>query len=104
MGKYLTTTVGWLRILGFFEGLSLLVLLFIAMPMKYAYNEPSLVKSIGSLHGALFLLFVVATIYVAIDRNWKFGETTWKVLISCIVPFGTFYVDHTILKHIPMVK
>jgi integral membrane protein len=92
------TKIGRLRIVSFLEGISLLLLLFIAMPLKYLANDPSLVKSVGLIHGILFILFVLNTMSAAIEHRWKFFSTTWKVLLSCIIPFGTFYVDKKILR------
>lgn len=97
MIKLFNSNIGRLRILGLFEGISLLILLFIAVPLKYKYNDPSLVKTMGPIHGALFLVFVVNSISVAIQQKWRVGVTV-KVLLSCILPFGTFYIDHYILK------
>ncbi|QEC53809.1 integral membrane protein [Anseongella ginsenosidimutans] len=93
----LKNNIGRLRIIGFLEGISLLVLVFIAVPLKYGWNEASLVKMIGPVHGLLFLLFVFTTLGVGIEKNWS-RPVTWKVLIACMIPFGTFYIDRTILK------
>lgn len=95
------TNVGRLRIIAFLEGLSLLVLVFIAVPLKHFANNPSAVKAMGPIHGALFLLFVFNTLSVGVDQQWKFKKTTWKVLLACIVPFGNFYIDHKILAKKP---
>lgn len=100
MKKYLTTTIGRLRISAFLEGISLLVLIFIAVPLKHFYDNPAMVKSIGPIHGALFLFFVFSTLRVGLEQGWKFSEITWKVLLACFIPFGTFYIDHKILRHI----
>jgi len=100
MKKYLNTSVGRLRLLGLLEGLSLIILVFIAVPVKYMGQNPGLVKAIGPIHGVLFLLFVINAISVSISQQWKFSEVTWKVLISCLIPFGTFYVDRKILSKI----
>ena len=100
MKDLLTTNVGRLRLIGLLEGISLLVLLGVAMPLKYAYADPSLVKAIGPVHGLLFLLFVLNTLQVGVEQRWKFARTTWKVLLACIVPFGTFYIDRKILSHL----
>ncbi len=94
----LRSKIGRLRLLGILEGISLLVLVGIAVPMKYAVGNPSLVKAIGPIHGVLFLLFVFNTLSVGIEYKWRFGTTTWKVLLACIIPFGTFYVDRSILS------
>lgn len=44
---------------------------------------------------------MINTISVGIEYGWKFKETTWKVLLACIIPFGTFYIDYTILRRMP---
>ncbi|MCF0072781.1 DUF3817 domain-containing protein [Dyadobacter sp. CY261] len=97
MFQLLKTPIGRLRILGFLEGISLIVLVFIAVPLKYWGGQPALVKLIGPIHGLLFTLFVLTTLSAGVTYRWKFSETSWKVLIACIVPFGTFYVDRYIL-------
>jgi len=68
--------------------------------MKLLFGEPSWVRSIGPIHGALFLLFVLNTLRVGVEQQWKFKETTWKVLLACFLPFGTFYIDYKILRHL----
>lgn len=98
MKKYFTTTIGRLRILAFLEGISLLVLVLIAVPLKYCFGDPSMVKSIGPVHGALFLLFVFNTLRVGVEQQWRFRETTWKVIAACFIPFGTFYIDYKLLR------
>lgn len=101
MKNYFKTAIGRLRILAFLEGISLLVLVLIAVPLKYYFGDPSWVKSIGPVHGALFLLFVFNALRTGVEQNWKFRETTWKVLAACFIPFGTFYLDYKILRNIP---
>lgn len=93
----LTSSIGRLRLLGLLEGLSLLVLIGIAVPLKYFGHDPSLVRAIGPVHGLLFLLFVLNTLRVGVEYRWRFATTTWKVLLACLVPFGTFYVDRHLL-------
>lgn len=82
------------------EGISLLVLVFIAVPLKYGFDNPSLVKMMGPVHGSLFLLFLFTTLSVGVEQGWKFKEITWKVLLACMIPFGTFYIDHKILRRL----
>lgn len=93
----LKTKVGRFRIIGFVEGLSLILLIFVAMPVKYYFANPVLTKTIGPIHGGLFLLYIVSTFGVAADQNWKFATTTWKVLLASFIPFGNFWVDRKIL-------
>ena len=92
------SSVGRLRLIGFLEGTSLLLLVLVAVPMKYFYNSSSLVQITGPIHGSLFLLYCINTVSVSITYHWKFKEVTWKVLIACLIPFGTYYVDRKILS------
>ncbi|KFC18021.1 DUF3817 domain-containing protein [Epilithonimonas lactis] len=92
------TKIGRLRIIAILEGISLLTLVFIAVPLKYGFDNPAFVKMMGPIHGSLFLLFLFNTLSVGVEQNWKFKETTWKVLLACIIPFGTFYIDKKILS------
>lgn len=96
------TKVGRLRIIGFLEGISLLTLICIAVPLKYYFKDPpNLSASLGPpIHGALFLLFTINAISVGVEENWKFKTTTWKVIVACFIPFGTFYIDKKILSKI----
>ena len=101
MKKIFTTSIGRLRLYAFLEGISLLVLVFIAVPLKYAANNPALVKMLGPVHGALFLLFVLNALREGVEQKWKFKETTWKIIVACFIPFGTFYIDYRILRQLP---
>lgn len=91
-----------MRLVGFLEGISLLLLLFVAMPLKYAFGIPEFSKVMGTVHGALFLLFIFNILSVGVEQQWKFKTTTWKVLLACIIPFGTFYIDQKILSKIDL--
>lgn len=104
MTHFFKTNIGRLRILGLLEGISLLILIFIAVPLKYAFDQPEGTKMMGPIHGALFLLFIFNTLSVGVEQNWSFKNTTWKVLLACIIPFGTFYIDHKILSKIEITK
>jgi integral membrane protein len=102
MLSLLNTNVGRLRLIGYLEGVSLLALLFIAVPLKYYGHAPAMVKAIGPVHGGLFLLYLFNALSVGITQQWPFKSVTWKVLLACMVPFGTFYIDHKILSRIPV--
>jgi integral membrane protein len=96
----LKTKIGRLRIIGFLEGISLLVLIFVAVPLKYYFQNPGLSKALGPIHGAIFLLFLFNTLSVGVEQNWKFKTTTWKIILACFIPFGTFYIDNKILSRL----
>ena len=99
MLPYLTTTIGRLRLLGFLEGVSLLALVFIAMPLKHLFHDPLLVKILGPIHGVLFLLYLFAAVGLGVGLKWRMK--TWVILLlGSLLPFGTFYVDKQILSRI----
>ena len=87
-----------LRVISYLEGISYILLLFIAVPIKYYANDPSLVKLLGMPHGLLFVAFVILSFVNSKKYNWSFIKTI-VVLISSIVPFGTFYVDYKYFKN-----
>lgn len=87
-----------LRIIGLLEGLSLIVLVLVAMPIKYFMNDPSWVQRVGPVHGFLFVLFVIQTLQSAYHYRWNFWKETFLVLLSCLIPFGNFWVDQRIIK------
>ena len=85
------------RVVSFFEGVSYLLLLFIATPIKYFGEDPSYVKILGMPHGILFMLYVVLAIVIQKQMNWD-NKTLGVVLLASIIPFGTFYVDKKYLR------
>jgi integral membrane protein len=81
-----------LRAVAFLEGLSYLVLLFVAMPLKYLAHEPAAVRVAGSLHGALFVWLVLATLQALRTRGKTFAFGL-KVAVASLLPFATFALD-----------
>lgn len=98
MNRFFNSNIGRLRLLAFLEGFSLLVLVFVSVPLKYIYGVTQISSVLGPIHGVLFLLFVLNTLSVGTEYAWKFRQTTWKVLLACVIPFGTFYIDREVLK------
>ncbi|WP_299015411.1 DUF3817 domain-containing protein [uncultured Polaribacter sp.] len=80
------------RIISFLEGVSYLLLLFIAVPIKYLQGDASYVKMLGMPHGLLFMLYIVFAIVIQKQMKWSF-KTLAIVLACSVIPFGTFYVD-----------
>jgi integral membrane protein len=97
MNDLLKSHVGRLRVIAFLEGCSLLVLLFIAMPVKYILGIPEATQAIGLIHGLLFVLFIFATIFISVLQKWNLGRV-FMVMASSVLPFGTFYIDKKILS------
>lgn len=79
------------------EGLSLLILLFVAMPIKYILGDPEYVKHVGMAHGLLFVGYVLFAIMTKFELDWK-PKTLLIVFVASVIPFGTFYVDKKYLS------
>ena len=85
------------RVIAFLEGASLLLLLFFAMPMKYYFQEPIFVKTIGMAHGILFVIYIILAIMAKNELNWSFKKMG-IICLASVLPFGTFYVEKKYLN------
>lgn len=91
------TSLGRLRVIGWWEGVSFLLLLGVAMPLKYFADLPLAVRYVGLAHGILFILYVVAALQAAYECKWPFKRTA-LVLAASLLPAGPFVVDARILR------
>ncbi len=98
--QWIKTSIGRLRVIGFWEGISFLVLLGVAMPLKYAFGQPLAVRVVGMAHGVLFVMYVVAAIHAAVDHRWPWKKTA-LVLLASMLPAGPFIVDAKLLRESP---
>ncbi len=89
--------IAWLRKIGFCEGISTLVLFFIAMPLKYLANISEVVTVVGSIHGVLFTVYAIAIIYVWYHYRWPFFRAV-TAAIAAIVPLGPFVFDASLRR------
>lgn len=85
------------RILAYLEGTSFLVLLLIAMPLKYLYHMPLAVRIVGSAHGALFVAYCLVGAILAHQLKWS-ARTTALAFVSAFLPAGPFIFDRKILE------
>jgi integral membrane protein len=93
------TALRQLRVVALAEGASFLVLLCVAMPLKYLVGLPLAVRVVGMVHGILFMVFVLVLIRVSIARAWPFRRSL-LAFVSSIVPFGTFMFDRSLRREI----
>jgi integral membrane protein len=91
--------VRMLRVVGIAEGISFLVLLFVAMPLKHFFGHPAAVRGFGMLHGALFLVFVPVLLRAAIERGWPI-KTSALVFGAALLPFGFVAIDRILRDEI----
>lgn len=95
--KWYASALGRFRVVAILEGISFLLLLGIAMPLKYAANIPEAVEYAGWMHGLLFISYMFTLLQVKIEHEWTFGKAALAVLAS-ILPFGPFILDKRILQ------
>ncbi len=81
-----------MRLAGYTEGSSFLVLLLIAMPLKYLAAMPVAVRIVGSIHGALFIVYVAMMLSVARNYRWP-ARFMWLGLVAALLPLGPFWFD-----------
>ena len=93
----LKTPVGRLRAVGMIEAISFLVLLGIAMPLKYFADLPEAVRIVGWVHGILFIGFLVALMLARDAMQWNLRWTA-LVLLAALLPFGPFVIDGRLRK------
>ncbi len=89
-----------LRVTGWLEGLSFLVLLFVGMPLKYVWDEPLGVRVAGPAHGVLFVLFVSLVFHVGSGLGWSARKMGLAVL-AAFLPFGPFVFDRHLRAESP---
>jgi len=86
------------KIVALVEGISLLLLFFFAMPMKYIFDMPDFVRVIGMAHGLLFIGYIILAFMFKSEEGWD----NKKFLIVCaasIIPFGTFYIERKYFRN-----
>jgi len=86
-----------LRLIGFLEGISYLLLLGIAMPLKYLADMPQFIYPIGMAHGVLFVLYVLLVLLNWYQLKWKFSKAFFAGIAS-LLPFGTFVADKKLFR------
>ncbi len=84
--------IGKLRLAGIVEAISFLLLLGVAMPLKYVWGQPLGVKFAGWIHGVLFILFCFALNGARTSHDWPLAKSA-KVFAAALLPFGPFVLD-----------
>ena len=90
-------TLNRFRKIAFWEGISWVVLLFIAMPVKYGLGNEIGVKVVGPIHGGLFVAYVIFLILAAMEYHWPLKKSAIGFLAS-LIPFGPFIFDKQLVR------
>lgn len=88
----LRTPIARVRTVGRIEGVSFLLLLGVAMPLKYLAGQPLAVTYVGWAHGLLFVLLAMVTFSAWINKHLRFGQAC-MVGVAALLPFGPFVID-----------
>ena len=88
----LNSSIGRLRAIGIIEGLSYILLLGIAMPLKYVWGMPEYVSAVGMIHGLLFCVFCLALFQATSECEWSLKRAV-GLFVAAVLPFGPFVVD-----------
>jgi integral membrane protein len=94
------TLIAWFRSIAWVEGVSYLVLLLIAMPLKYFADLPIAVRVVGMAHGVLFVAYAVLVALLLARGTFSFLRAAWAMSMS-LVPFGTFVLDRQLARDFP---
>jgi integral membrane protein len=90
---WINSAAGRMRIIAHAEGTSYLLLLGIAVPLKYIWHMPEFVKIMGMIHGVLFIAYCILLVERALRCKWTFLEFCFAGLAS-LIPFGTWWADN----------
>ncbi len=85
------------KIVALLEGISLLGLFLIAMPLKYILKNEAIMFPVGMAHGLLFIVYIIMAIMLKVEENWSFKKLA-IVCLASVIPFGTFYVERKYLR------
>lgn len=88
------------RVLSLIEGLSFLILLFVAMPLKYYWGQPEMVSVVGMAHGVLFMAYVGFALLVAQRQGWS-DRFMLGVVAAGMLPFGCFFLEQRLRREPP---
>ncbi len=89
MMTLLQKPIGRLRVMGWIEGFTLIILLGVAVPLKRLFDQPELVSIIGPIHGATFIAYLTLASSSVFGGGWS-GREVLRVLGASMMPFGTF--------------
>ena len=91
------------RYVAWLEGVSFVLLLFVAMPLKYLAGMPLAVRVVGLAHGVLFIAYVGLATALLARRQWTLARTG-EALGMSILPFGTFVFDRSVKQELATIE
>jgi integral membrane protein len=83
------------RVMAYVTGVLLLVLVLVAMPLKYIWDQPTLVAIVGPAHGFLYMVYLVTAFDLAVRAKWRFVRTV-LVLLAGTLPAASFFAERKV--------
>ncbi len=87
------------RISAWVTGVGLLILVFVAMPLKYLFGQPALVSVVGVTHGFLYMIYIVCTLLLAERCRWKPLDAL-VILVAGTVPLASFFAERRVTARV----
>ena len=87
------------RVAAWVTGIGLLVLVFVAMPLKYFLGEPRPVAVVGMLHGFLYMVYIVCTLILAERCRWRPVEAV-VILLAGTIPIASFVAERPVTRRV----
>ena len=87
------------RVAAWVTGIGLLVLVFIAMPLKYFFDEPRPVALVGMLHGFLYMAYIVCTLILAERCRWRPLDAV-VILLAGTIPIASFVAERQVTRRV----
>jgi len=87
------------RVMAYVVGVFLLLLVLVAMPLKYLADNEGPISIIGPMHGFLYMVYLLASLDLAVKSRWSVKKTLW-VLIAGTLPFVSFVVERKITREV----
>ena len=93
----MSTRFGRYRVMAYLTGVVLLVACFVALPLTYVADEPAFGKVVWTLHGWLYLLYLMAAVHLAMARRWPPVRLV-LVLLAGTIPFLSFVMERKLSR------
>ena len=95
----LATALTRYRVMAYVVGVMLLVLVVVAIPLKYAAGIPEVSAVVSPVHGFLYIVYLVAIVDLALKARWSLKGTI-LVMLSGVVPIGSFFAERAVTRKV----
>ncbi|MBA3524370.1 MAG: DUF3817 domain-containing protein [Geodermatophilaceae bacterium] len=87
------------RVMAYVVGVMLLILVFVAVPLRYLFDTPEVSAVVSPLHGFLYAVYLLAVLSLGTRSQWTFRKTI-LVMLGGTVPFLSFWLEHRITDEV----